>query len=233
MERQVTGASMGYKLLTDGTMWFEIFLLSLMPYSTANKYIPGTFYMKTVDWVNPSGDPLPGSYIFETEYQTADIMLSLMVFRLYFLIEAALVMSPIERLNSRRICFQRGIDYNFLFKVRSNLMGYPLQSMFFLIFLSITFFSLLLMIYERPYWTQDLGTNYMQFSSFSAAAWYAIITMTTVGYGDVVASTSMGRFVAIMTIMAGAYIMSIVIAVQSSFFELSRDGKIAIKDVTE
>lgn len=42
--------------------------------------------------------------------------------------------------------------------------------------------------------------------------------MTTVGYGDIVTSTPVGRFVAIIAIMSGSYIMSIVIAVQASLF---------------
>ena len=85
--------------------------------------------------------------------------------------------------------------------------------MLFLIGLAITFFSLLLMIFERPYWTSDLAATYFQFSSFSSTSWYTIITMTTVGYGDIVASTSIGRFVTILAIIVGGYIMSIVIAV--------------------
>jgi len=46
-----------------------------------------------------------------------------------------------------------------------------------------------------------------------SSLWFTIISMTTVGYGDEVTSTPVGRFIAIVTILAGAYIMSIVIAV--------------------
>lgn len=131
------------------------------------------------------------------------------------------MLSPIENLNSRRICFTRGFEHNFLFKVRSNLLRYPLYSMLFLILGSVTFFALLVMIYERPYYHFTVGmgkgeslyTVFYQFGSLKSSMWYTIISMTTVGYGDEVASTPIGRFFAIITILAGAYIMSIVIAV--------------------
>jgi len=144
------------------------------------------------------------------------------------------VLSPIENLNSRRICFTRGFEHNFLFKVRSNLLRYPLYSMLFLILGSVTFFAIIVMIYERPYYHFTIGmeaspnTVFYQFGSLRASMWYTIISMTTVGYWDEVASTPIGRFFAIITILAGAYIMSIVIAVQASIFQLNSVGKQAV-----
>jgi hypothetical protein len=93
----------------------------------------------------------PGSGVVQTPYLLSDIMLSFMVFRLYFLLQAALVLSPIEKLNSRRICFQKGFEINMWFQIRSNLLSYPLVAMSVLIALSVMFFSLSVMIYERPY----------------------------------------------------------------------------------
>ena len=155
-----------YKLLTDYKMWFEVVLLCLMPYSTKNYVVPYSFTMNTIDWIVPSGDPIPGTEFVTVTYTTSDVMLSLMVFRIYFVIQAAFVISPIERLNSRRICYQRNIEWSFLFQTRANLLNYPLQSMLILVTAAITFFTLLLEIYERPYWTIDAKEPYMQFTTF-------------------------------------------------------------------
>jgi hypothetical protein len=57
--------------------------------------------------------------------------------------------------------------------------------------------------------------------------------MTTVGYGDEVASTPLGRFLAIFTILSGAWIMSIVIAVQTSLFQLDSAGKKSLVTLSE
>lgn len=63
--------------------------------------------------------------------------------------------------------------------------------------------------------------------------WYTMVSMTTVGYGDEVASTPLGRFLAIFTILSGAWIMSIVIAVQTSLFQLDSAGKKSIVTLSE
>ncbi len=62
--------------------------------------------------------------------------------------------------------------------------------------------------------------------------WFTVCTMTTVGYGDTVAETPIGRLITVITILSGAFIMSIVIAVQASLFQLNRQGKQALIEVT-
>ena len=105
--------------------------------------------------------------------------------------------------------------------------------MFVLSSLVVVMFSLILMIYERPYYQLTLEMPYHQFGSMSSSMWFTIISMTTVGYGDSVTSTPVGRFVTVITILVGAYIMSIVIAVQASLFQLNSQGKAALVEVTE
>ena len=122
---------------------------------------------------------------------------------------------------------------NFGFQVRSNLLRFPVYSMIALITLSVLFFSMLVMIYERPYYHYSLEMPYYYFSSISRSTWFVIISMTTVGYGDTITTTPVGRFIDIITILMGAYIMSIVIAVQSSLFQLNQVGKQALIEVTD
>jgi len=57
--------------------------------------------------------------------------------------------------------------------------------------------------------------------------------MTTVGYGDVVVNTPVGRFITIMMIFAGVYLTALLIAVQSNLLALKESGKSAIVRSTE
>jgi RNA-binding protein YlmH len=57
--------------------------------------------------------------------------------------------------------------------------------------------------------------------------------MTTVGYGDVVVNTPVGRFIAITMIFTGAYLTALLIAVQSNLLSLTDTGKFAIVQSTE
>jgi RNA-binding protein YlmH len=72
-----------------------------------------------------------------------------------------------------------------------------------------------------------------EFSTLSNSIWYTLITMTTVGYGDVVVNTPVGRFIAILMIFTGAYLTALLIAVQSNLLSLRESGKSAIVQSTE
>ena len=74
------------KLVSQSGMWFEVILLSLMPYNFQNRIVPPDFKITGVAWIVPSNNPLPGTEIVTITYETADVMLSLMTFRIYFLL---------------------------------------------------------------------------------------------------------------------------------------------------
>ena len=42
--------------------------------------------------------------------------------------------------------------------------------------------------------------------TYDSAMWYSIVSMTTVGYGDIVPITAIGRIIGIIIILTGIYI---------------------------
>lgn len=93
------------------------------------------------------------------------------------------------------------------------------------------------MIWERPFFSYTVSSLSQidssivyskQFSTLFNSIWYTLITMTTVGYGDVVVNTPVGRFIAIVMIFTGAYLTALLIAVQSNLLSLTDTGKYAI-----
>jgi voltage-gated potassium channel len=58
-----------------------------------------------------------------------------------------------------------------------------------------------------------------QFGQFSDGLWWAFVTLTTVGYGDVVPITAGGRVVAVMTMVFGVVVYSLVVANLTVFLE--------------
>ncbi len=58
-----------------------------------------------------------------------------------------------------------------------------------------------------------------QFGDFSDGLWWAFVTLTTVGYGDIVPVTSGGRVVAVMTMIFGIMVYSLVVANLTIFLE--------------
>ncbi|MGV7212036.1 cyclic nucleotide-gated ion channel [Bradyrhizobium sp. UFLA05-112] len=74
----------------------------------------------------------------------------------------------------------------------------------------LTFASLLYAI-EREVQPEKLGT-------IPQAMWWAIVTLGTVGYGDVVPVTALGKFVSVFAIISGFAMIALPVAIISSAF---------------
>jgi voltage-gated potassium channel len=57
-----------------------------------------------------------------------------------------------------------------------------------------------------------------EFSSFWNGVWWAVVTVTTVGYGDIVPHTVVGRIVAIVLMFVGIGFIAVLTATISSLF---------------
>ena len=49
--------------------------------------------------------------------------------------------------------------------------------------------------------------------------WWAFVTMTTVGYGDIVPVTSMGKIIGAITIVCGILLIALPVAIVGSKFQ--------------
>ena len=61
-----------------------------------------------------------------------------------------------------------------------------------------------------------------QFNHIGNALWWTIVTMTTVGYGDMTPTTGLGRFFAIIIMLSGIALIAIVTGTISSIFTSKR-----------
>lgn len=69
----------------------------------------------------------------------------------------------------------------------------------------------------------EKSSSVRQIDSFSDGLWWAVQTVTTVGYGDVVPVTEVGRFLGILLQILGAMMFGSLIAIISSSMNHSKD----------
>uniref|UniRef100_A0A914CIZ9 Uncharacterized protein n=1 Tax=Acrobeloides nanus TaxID=290746 RepID=A0A914CIZ9_9BILA len=96
-----------------------------------------------------------------------------------------------------------------------------LQMMTIVLLTGVVFFSTMIYFLEKD----EEGTP---FTSIPAAYWWCIVTMTTVGYGDAVPATTMGKIIASAAIMCGVLVLALPITIiVDNFIKVAQDEQSA------
>jgi voltage-gated potassium channel len=69
--------------------------------------------------------------------------------------------------------------------------------------------------------------DHKDFPNFGTGVWWAIVTLGTVGYGDVVPHTGWGRVVGSVVIIVGVTFLSFLIATVTSYFVAAEEAEAA------
>jgi hypothetical protein len=92
----------------------------------------GTFFdsetiieTETINWNEQVGDFHPHQHRYTTQYKLYDFFLALMLTRIYFVLMAVAVMSPISKLYAKRICHERGFGVSFAYSMRASMNKHP------------------------------------------------------------------------------------------------------------
>ena len=217
-------------VITNPWFWLEVFIISIFPYpiKEGSGLLPSYFHEDTVNWVDNSGSDNPvQATIYQTPYLTSDVFLALMFLRFYFIIQGLIVLSPVNRLYGKRIAHEAGFEPNFAFQLKGAMKLYPYLTFAVLSVVSVFSFALVIRIFERPYFTYVLHGpegDLMEFENFQtvyASVWFVIISMTTVGYGNIIATTPRGRQLALCSIIVGQFLLSLLVAIITEWFLLS------------
>lgn len=148
-------------------------------------------------------------------YHIDSILLSLMFLRIYFLPRvygeclsefASDAAYALERFN--RVT----LDQTFIVK---HVIAYSLDNIVYVFFIEVAIFAYLMMVFERP--TDGGALQY-----YANCVWLTVITMTTVGYGDLYPTTFLGRVVSIMASITAVIMLAVTINLVISKLSLTR-----------
>lgn len=95
----------------------------------------------------------------------------------------------------------------FIYSVRASFKNMVL--MVFLMFVAALIFSAVIFYSDRT-----------QFNSIPDAIWWAVVTMTTVGYGDMVPKSLLGKLIGCLCAVTGVFVLAVLIPVLVSNFVL-------------
>ena len=81
-----------------------------------------------------------------------------------------------------------------------------------------TIISLQIILFGSLFYVTETGSN-PDFSSIPMGAFFTVVTITTVGYGDMVPETLMGRVVAILCMFSGLLVVALPVIIVGGNFE--------------
>eukprot|EP00347_Sterkiella_histriomuscorum_P010536 403375907 len=198
---------------------FEILILIIHPFP----YLEEEYTFKILNMLGTKDK------MVDVKYMLSDFLFAYMFLRFYFFIRTVTNFSIYSELNSRRICSNNGFAVGTGFVLKANVQKRPGSTVLFISCISVMWLSYLLRIFEKIYY-QSQGQ--IVFDSYITAMWCVVITMTTVGYGDVFAVSPFGRVISIINALWGAFVISMLVASIGTVFDLNEQQKKAIVEIT-
>ena len=146
-------------------------------------------------------------------YVYSELVIVAMLARLFFVFRAVFNYSVFSDAYSKKLCNQYGFYPTYDFTFRCYMAQDSLGTVFKMFVGSVMLLSYIIRLFERPSYRQLASddVNYRALDSYFNANYWMVITMTTVGYGDITPGTWMGRATIIIACLVGSFIMAIFI----------------------
>lgn len=158
-----------------------------------------------------------GQKSIDYEIPLNSIFTSICLFRVWFIFKLHLVSSVSYTQRSFRIGKINGVELGLHFPFKANMTDSSLSINFYLFLMCLLVCSYDLRIFER-YFDRNDETS---LSNYLNDIWCVFITMTTVGYGDIVPLSLFGRIIIIISCMFGVFLMGLMVVSVTSYLNIT------------
>ena len=148
----------------------------------------------------------------EITYNVNDIFLLIQCLRLLYLIIIFAITSDFYSPRADRICKMMGNTLNLFFSFRALFVERTAIMLIYCSIIICAMLSYMIKIISQP--IIDLENN-IKLHNFGNCVWYVIITMTTVGYGDMYPDSTLGRLIGCVVAISGNVLVALIV----SFFQ--------------
>jgi Ion channel len=204
-----------WSYLLEGETPVVLFLFLIFPY-------PGDYYTFTIPQQFTKSVVLDNEYPYEYKsvcYYFSELWYAVMYLRLAYLVLATFSYGKFQTNLAMSSAEKYGVKINPAFSIKCYVKAYPLIILvFYFLIPGIIVFGILVRLFERPLSLQD-------FNPLFNSCWYVIITMTTVGYGDMHAISILGRAMTVFSIFWGGIILSLTFVTVGGTLQLSPNEK--------
>ena len=150
-------------------------------------------------------------------YFLNEFLLVLMSIRFYFLARNVLNYCDFLDAFSKKICRSYGFESGVFYTIKCLMVINAEKTVLYIFFSTILFFAYVVRIFEVPYY-REIGNPV--FDNYFNSIWFTVITLTTIGYGDIAPVTHLGRCVTIILALWGALLLSLLVVTVSNIFLL-------------
>lgn len=145
-------------------------------------------------------------------YNVNDILLIMSIHIKCYLIFRFSLTCFTEYRNPRhqRLCTIKGTEASFLFAIKCLMQDRPYLLLSITTIISFILPAFCLRIAERPL-MEALGSDANDFNDLNNCLWVIIITLTSVGYGDMSPVTNIGKIIGIIVALFGVFTTSLMV----------------------
>jgi hypothetical protein len=175
-----------------------------------------------------SGSMLNGSFVYSFDA----IINFFIMWKMYYFVKIYRNISLFTSDRIKSVAKKYRVNIGFLFAFKAQLKKYPYITLIFLLLFSIGIFGFNMRTFEYGFDPNNsVGSETVKslsnsnFKFYLDSFWVVVITMMTVGYGDIYPNTHMGRIVAFISAIVGMVIVSLLIVTMSTLVEFTSEEK--------